>query len=179
MRCFHAEQFDKTSQSQLQLFAVSHMGKSLLLPKLDVAEVVEVLLSFQLCLSPNSLSELKANSQQSDLPRQTSYNWFVTLRESQVHFSQICVFLNTDFGTSGSGRDFGRKKLLRSKNRIELLTPPAVQTFLCSWFTFCISVSSLAKKLTQSSEEKKKIRQYFSFRHGATILTGPQTSSKA
>lgn len=88
------------------------------------------------CLSPSSISVLKANSQQSHQLRQTSYNWFATLRKSQVHFSQICVFLNTDFGRSGSGRDFGRKKLLGSKNRTELLTPPAVLRFLCSWFYF-------------------------------------------
>lgn len=118
-----------------------------------------MLLSFLLRLSPDSLSELKASAQQSDLPRQTSYNWFVTLRERQVHFSQVYVFLNADFGRSGSGRGFGRKKLLRSKNRIELLTPPAALRFLCSLFTFCISVSSLARKLC--SEEKKKYHSTF------------------
>lgn len=135
MRCFHTEQPDKTSQLQLQLFAVSHTGKSLLLLMLDVAEVVEVLLLFS-CLSPSSPSVLKANSQQSDLLRQTSYNWFVTLGESQANFSQICVFLNTDFGRSGSDRDFRRKKLLGCKNRTELLTPPAELRFLCSGFYF-------------------------------------------
>lgn len=109
---------------------------------------------FSSYLSLNSLSELKAYSHKSDPLRQTSYNWFVTLRESQGHFSQICIFLNTDFGRSGTGRDFGIKKLLRSKNRIELLTPPAVLRFLFSWFTFCISVSYLARKLAQRSEQK-------------------------
>lgn len=87
------------------------------------------------CLSPSSLCVLKANSQQPDLLRQTSYNWFVTLRENQVHFSQICGFLNTDFGRRGRGRDFRRKKLFGSKNRNELLTPPAVLR-LCSGFYF-------------------------------------------
>lgn len=76
-----------------------------------------------------------------------------------MHFSQVCVFLNTDFGRSGSGRGFGRKKLLRSKNRIELLTPPAALRFLCSLFTFCISVSSLTRKLC--SEEKKNMTVLF------------------
>lgn len=53
-----------------------------------------------------------------------------------MHFSLIYVFLNTDFGRSGSGREFARKKSLRSKNRIELLTPAAILGFLCATYFF-------------------------------------------
>lgn len=131
------------------------------------------------CLSSSSLSVLKANSQQSDLLRQTSYNWFVTLGESQVHFSQICVFLNTDFGRSGSGRDFGREKLLGYKNRTELLTPPAVLSFLCSGFYFLHHSFCFGKETCKAIWREKKIKPYFWFRHKVTILNRPQTSSVA
>lgn len=97
-----------------------------------------------------------------------------------MHFSLIYVFLNTDFGRSGSGREFARKKSLRSKNRIELLTPAAILGFLCAtYFFFCISVSSLAKKLVQSSENKN-VRRHFSLSYRATILVhqSRHTSSK-
>lgn len=100
-----------------------------------------------------------------------------------MHFSLIYVFLNTDFGRSGSGREFARKKSLRSKNRTELLTPAAILGFLCAtyffFFFFCISVSSLAKKLVQSSENKN-VRRHFSLSYRATILVhqSRHTSSK-
>lgn len=91
---FRTEQLDKTYQSQLRLLAVSHTGKCSFLLMLDEAEVMKRYFLFSSIyrrLSPNSLSELKASAQRSDPLRQTSYKWFVTLRES-AFFTNLCIF---------------------------------------------------------------------------------------
>lgn len=121
--CFHTEQLDKISQSQLWLPAVSHTEKSLLL------SLLAGLLSFRLCYLPTlflSWKPIHCSLICCDNLQLVCYS------ESSAVFinCKICVFLNTDFGRGG--RDFGRETLLRSKNRTELLTPPVVLRFLCS-----------------------------------------------
>lgn len=97
-----------------------------------------------------------------------------------MHFSQTHVFLNTDFGRGG--RDFGRETLLRTKNRTELLTPPAVLRFFMFMVCFLHLSFFFGKETCTELWREKNIRRYFSFRHEegtVNSFTGRLTLTKA